>query len=302
MLIPANLEILPPADDYIFKAMLTHPNAEPALKDLISAAINHNVISVNIRNNELNVTDTEEKNERFDVNCVIDTGDQVEVEMQGSRLEEAMGGRLNFINKYIYYLTDLHSSQKSKGVNYYELVRTYQITFSAYTVFPEYDDYLSLINLRRSDGGLISDQVNMLIIELSKLGNLLKKPVEEMTSLEMWSAFIKYIPDPKHRELINKLIDKREAMAVAAEVLTTISKDEHERAKLRSQKKFEMDMYSNIHTAEYRGKLAGRAEGRAEALAAAIPFLKKKGMSAEDIAEFMSLTVNEALEHYKTEP
>jgi len=74
-------EILPPSDDYIFKAVMTHPNAKAALMDLISAVIGRTVTDVHIRNNELPVTDTDEKNERLDLNCTIDSGDQINVEM-----------------------------------------------------------------------------------------------------------------------------------------------------------------------------------------------------------------------------
>ena len=250
--------VLSPTDDRIFKAMLIHPDAEPALMDLISASIWRTVTSVNIRKTELPIMDTEEKNERLDVNCVVDGGDQANVEIQGSRIEEVANDHENFINKTIYYLTDLHSSQKSKGLKYNELVRTYQITFSAYTVFPEYPDYVSLVNMRRANGDLITDQINALIVELSKLGGVLKKPVEEMTPLEMWSAFLRYAADPGQRELINEILKRREAMAMAGTVLRTISKDEHERARYMARRKYETDMTSNILTAEARGEIRER--------------------------------------------
>ena len=48
---------------------------------------------------------------------------------------------------------------------------------------------------------------------------------------------------------------------MAAKVLTSISKDEHERAKFMSRRKFETDMYSNLMTAEKRGEIRGREEG-----------------------------------------
>ena len=263
-LIPMDTDILPPFDDYIFKALLTHPDAKPALMDLISAVTGREILDVEIRNNELPVTDADEKNERLDVNCVVDGGDQIDVEMQGTRLEELAGGRKNFINKYIYYITDLHSSQKSKGVKYHDLARTYQVTFVMYTVFPEHESYISHGAIRRPDGEMISDQLNMVIIELSKLGDVLKKPVCEMTPLEMWSVFLGYASDPEKRTLINEIISERKAIDMSGAILTAISKDEHERAKIMSQRKFETDMISNLLTAEERGRIAGLQEGRQE--------------------------------------
>jgi len=44
---------------------------------------------------------------------------------------------------------------------------------------------------------------------------------------------------------------------MAAGLLQEISQDEHERARLLSRKKYETDLYSNLHTAERRGKMKG---------------------------------------------
>ena len=100
--------------------------------------------------------------------------------------------------------------------------------------------------MRTSSGFQISDQINATIIELSKLGAVLKKPVEEMSSLKMWSAFLGYAGDPEKRKLINEVIESKEKIGMAGSVLTTISKDENECAKFLSRKKFETDKTSNI--------------------------------------------------------
>jgi hypothetical protein len=52
-ILPIDFEVLPPSDDRIFKLLLTSPEAEPALMDLISAIIRRPVVGVIVRNNEL---------------------------------------------------------------------------------------------------------------------------------------------------------------------------------------------------------------------------------------------------------
>jgi len=258
--LPIDAEILPPSDDRIFKTLLTHPDAKPALMNLVSAVIERNVTDVEIRNIELPVMDTEEKSERFDVNCVIDNDDQVDVEMHSSRIEELTKDHKSFINKYIYYLTDLHSSQKSKGVKYYNFVRTYQITFCGYTIFPDRPDFSSRFSLRTPDGEQLSDQINMVIVELSKLNAILKKPVTQLTSFEMWSLFFMFAPEPEHRNLINDIIEVKEEISMASALLQEISKDERERAVFRSRRMAETDRISNLLTAEARGEAKGRTQ------------------------------------------
>ena len=52
-----DIELLPPHDDYIFKTIMTHPDAKPALMDLVSAVISRDVVDLTVVNNELPVSD-----------------------------------------------------------------------------------------------------------------------------------------------------------------------------------------------------------------------------------------------------
>jgi len=94
--IEADADILPPSDDRIFKALLTHPDAKQVLIDVVSTIIEHQVVDVQVRGNEPPVMDIEEKAERFDVNCTVDNGDQIDVEMHCTEREEIGIKRVNF--------------------------------------------------------------------------------------------------------------------------------------------------------------------------------------------------------------
>jgi len=77
-----------------------------------------------------------------------------------------------------------------------------------------------------------------------------------MTDLEMWSVFFQYAANPKYRKIVNSVIESKEALQMAGNVLMSISQDE-----LRSRRMYQSDMDSNIATAEARGKREGRNEG-----------------------------------------
>ncbi len=83
-LLPMGADILPPSDDRVFKLILTPQESEPILKDLISSIIQRPVIGARVRNNEIPPVDAREKAERLDVNCLIDDGSQVDLEMQAT--------------------------------------------------------------------------------------------------------------------------------------------------------------------------------------------------------------------------
>ena len=250
-------DILPPSDDRVFKLILTHPEAKQALMNLISSVIGRTVVDVILLPNELAPGDTEEKAERLDVNCKIDDGSQINLEMQASHMIEDLDGQhRNLKGKSVYYLTDLHSSQPAKGLRRYDrLARSYQITFCSYTIFPNTQDYMNSFSLRHdTTGELLSDAISLTFVELSKLSEVVKKPVCDMTDLDKWSVFLQYAPDLEHREIVNKVIESEEVLQVAGDLLMNISKNERERAIYRSRRKFQTDLQSDLATAEDRGR------------------------------------------------
>ena len=287
-LLPMGADILPPSDDRVFKLILTPLDAKPVLIDLVSSIIKRPVLDVEVRNNDIPPSDTEEKAERLDVNCRIDDGSQIDLEMQASRIQEDSDGRYQKLKgKSIYYLCDLHSSQPSRGVRRYDrLSRTYQVTFCSYTVFPNRSDYVNSFSLRHDeDNELLSDAIQVVYVELSKLQEIMKKSVDDMTDLEKWAVFFQYASEPNHRETVNKVIASKEVLQMAGNRLMSISQDERERAVFRSRRMFQTDMQSDLATAEDRGERRGRAEGRAEGVLSAI----------QSLMDSMGLSVDQAM-------
>jgi predicted transposase/invertase (TIGR01784 family) len=179
-LLPMGIDILPPTDDRIFKTIMTSPEAEPFLMKLIAGLIRRKVVGVTVHSNELPISDTKEKGERFDVNCKTDDGSQINLEMRASHMNEDSGGEhKNLKARSIYFLSDLHSSQPAIGQRRYDkLARTYQVTICSYTVFPHRENYVNSFSMRHDeDNELFHDAVQTVIVELSKLEEIVNKPV-----------------------------------------------------------------------------------------------------------------------------
>ena len=295
-LLPMDIDILPPSDDRVFKLILTLPDAKPVLMDLISAIIRRPVVDVVVRNNELPAGDTEEKAERLDVNCRIDDGSQINLEMQASRIQEGSNGEhKNLKGKSIYYLCDLHSSQPSKGVRRYDkLAQTYQVTFCTYTVFPNCKEYANSFSMRHdTTNELLSDAIHVIYVELSKLNEIMKKSVSDMTDLEKWAIFLQYANEPKYRETVNKVIESKEALQMAGSLLMSVSKDERERAIFRSRRMFQTDRESDIATAEDRGEKRGEQIGEQRKALSIAKNMIVDGDSTEKIVRNTGLTREE---------
>jgi len=257
-------DILPPSDDRIFKLLMISPEAKPGLIKLIAGIIGRPVTDVTVHSGELPIGATEEKAERLDVNCKIDDGSQINLEMQASRIkEDASGEHKNLKGKSIYYLCDLHSSQPSKGQRRYDrLARSYQITFCSYTVFAHRKEYINSYSMRHdSDNELLHDAIRMVFIELSKLDDIIRKPVAKMTDLEKFALFFEYASSQDYREKVNKIIESEEVLQVAGNLLMNISQNERERALFRSRRKYQTDYESDMATSKDIGFAEGIAEG-----------------------------------------
>ena len=132
----------------------------------------------------------------------------------------------------------------------------------------------------------MTDAISLTFVELSKLEEVVKKPISDMTDLDKWSVFFQYAPDLKHRVLVNKVIESEEVLQVAGNLLMSISQNERERAIFRSRRKFQTDMQSNLATAEDNGKQIGRAEEKIEIARNAL----QMEMTVADIVRLTGLT------------
>ena len=292
-LLPKDLDILPPSDDRVFKLILSPETSKPILKDLISSIIQRPVIEVEVRNSEIPPEDSQEKAEWLDVNCRIDDGSQIDLEMQASHIEEDTDGQhQNLKGKSVYYLCDLHSSPPSKGLQRYDkLARTYQVTFCSYTVFPERGSYVNSFSMRHDeDNALLSDALHVVYVELSKLKEVAAKSVDDMTDLEKWSIFFRYASERSYRETVNKVIESKEALQMAGDILLNISQDERERAVFRSRRMYRTDEQSNLATA--------RDNGRKEREVEIARNLLKINLALDQIAIATGLSIEE-VEHLR---
>jgi predicted transposase/invertase (TIGR01784 family) len=191
------------------------------------------------------------------------------------------GGHKSIRSRAIYNACDLHANQKGVSIPYDGLVRTYQITFCGYTVFGGREDCFNRFSFRNKEGEELLDAVNIIFVELSKLKNVTRKPVMAMTAAEMWAIFLAHANKPKHRALVKEIIAAREEIRMAYEVLTSISRDEDERARFRARRKFQMDMAHDKIVSHREGKLEGKLEDAKNMLAI--------GLSADQIVQVTGL-------------
>ena len=270
--------------DGVFKAVFTKdtPTAKGALSGLVSALVCRELTIISILNNEPPISNIGDRQLRFDINCRAKDGELVNVEMcfnpkpfEPRRLE--------------FYVAKLFTAQDIKGTGkgYLDLKQTYQIAILAKEHFFndeeffhtfEYYDPKHLISLN----GLSK----IITLELPKLDTIVKKPASQMNIPERWGVYLEYLTDKSKRSKINEIVELEEGIAMASEVLLTISRDEEERARIMRAEKTELDYISYMAWAKEQGHAEGRAEGRVEGIGIGeqkIIDLLKNGKSPEEI-------------------
>jgi len=148
------------------------------------------------------------------------------------------------------------------------------------------------------DNERLSDAINVIFVELSKLDEILKKSVSDMTDMEKWAVFLRYANVPTHRETVNKIIETKEVLQMAGDLLMSVSQDERERAHFRSRRMFETDLASDMATAEDIGRAEGRAEGELTKAYAIARKMMKRNRPIDEIIEDTGLT-REEVEYLK---
>ena len=191
-----------------------------------------------------------------------------------------------FKNRIVYCLCDLHAKQKGKGLNFDELLKSYQISFCNFVMFDN-NDLINKFNMRNQSGLKLSDSVTAVSIEVPKLGDVLAKPITEMSAIEIWTMFFAHADNPQFKAKIGETMRVKEEIAMATEILNTISKDEHAIAKYRARRKWEADLTTNLSVSRRLGREEGIIIGRQECMQEIIEKFRRGGMSENEIEKFL---------------
>ena len=245
--------------DGVFKAVFTRntPASQGALSRLISALIRRDVSVTSIIANEPPIDSLRDRQIRFDINCKTENGELVNVEMSlnPAPFEPV---RLEFHAAKLFTDQDIRGS----GRTYNNLKEAYQITILAKErFFPDEEFYHTFEYYDPVHQVTLNGRSRIITLELSKLDKVVEKPASEMSVQEYWAVYFRYLTDRSKRQKINEIMELEEGIAMASQVLITITKDEVEQARLRSELKYELDTQSRLAYAEQEGLKKGRREG-----------------------------------------
>lgn len=273
-----NEELLNPMLDPIFKALFTSEDekSKEALKDLISTCIKQKVDSVQVVSNEPAVEMVGERQIRYDINCVINNGEKINVEMT---LFPSVGER----KRIEYYLCKLFSSQKTSGMKWDMLTNVYQISIiGEEKLFPTDKKLVHRFEQFDKENQLSFDgSTRIITIELKKLKEIKDSINTKLDSIESWATFFKYANKIDKRTIINNVAKGERGVNMALQVLKSLSKDEKMRMLAISEEKRLTDYQIDLNTEKDFSFRKGREEGHKSGLEEGMSLGREEGRKLE---------------------
>jgi len=269
-------DLLDICQDNVFKAVFARDaeDSRRALSGLVSAIIGRELEVLGILANEPPPESARDRLIRFDINCRAGDGEPIDVEMclNPDRFEPV---RLEYYAARLFVSQDIRGAAKT----YDDLKRTYQIAILAKGTFFADGDFLHGFEYYDPARAMpLGGRTRIFTVELSKLEEVARKPVEEMSNAEFWAMFFRYHKDIAMRATINRIAGMEEGIAMAGGALLNISRDEEQRARLESEYKGAVDFQSKMVQAKRDGLREGEKKRDAELLA----FIAK-GYTLDDI-------------------
>jgi len=250
--IDVDSELFDPRLDFVSKRILAADTEESkkALVSFLNAALKlkNKKRVVKVLNPVTTVESSSHKKSIFDVRVEFLDGSEAIIEIEFRKKDD-------FKRRSQFLISRSYASQDIAGKTYDALDKRYIVCVLNYTLLDdeEDDDFYRDYMYRDRKGRPLTDDLNIIFVELTKLDDLLKKPVNKLTPIECWALFFRHSTDKDKRELLSQIIEKEEGIKVATQILQTISQNKEERRAYEEQLIFELDQRSEVANARKQG-------------------------------------------------
>jgi predicted transposase/invertase (TIGR01784 family) len=269
--------VFSPMVDYIFKLIFTADDSRSkiALLDLLNSLLElegtNKIIDCTVINAEIPVVSKKHKKAVFDIRVKFSNEEQAVVEMQ------LQGGK-SFKKRAQFIISKAYASQEIVGEDYKALKRCYLICIVNFSLLGSSAGLVANYRFRNKKGSDLTDDETIIFIQLPEADKILDKPVEAMTEQEKWALFFRYISDNSKRDKLEAIIERKEGIKMAANVLFEISQDEKTRIQYENELLAELDTNSWISDAWEDGLEVGTEKGIAIGTEKGIAIGKEEGI------------------------
>lgn len=290
--------LLDPKIDYVFKRIFGHAGNEDITKDLLSSIIKEKISDVRVDCNPITEKDLlDDKIGILDIKAKLNNNTNCNIEMQ-------VVDKKNVEKRILFYWSKMYTTSIGSGDDYDKLEKSIVILFTDYNLkkLEKVNKFITKWNIREEENPkiILTDVLEIYIIELSKGENILKKMNNKDISNNSLNTWLQFINNPEAIvDMNNKEVQK------AKEVLEEISQNEYERYKAELRQKYIMDQKATEAAGYDKGIEVGIEQGIQQGIQQGIErgakeekikiakTMKEKNVKIEDIMSFTGLSKEE---------
>lgn len=246
--------LLNPKIDFVFKKIFGSEEHPEILISFLNAVLKpiKPIVSVNIKNSDLEKDYIEDKFSRLDVKAVTSNNEIINIEIQ-------LKNEYNMIQRSLYYWSKLYEEQLTEGDRYDKLCRTVCINILDFRYLKN-DRFHNGYRLKEIETNEeLTDLEEIHFIEIPKLKKF-ERAEEVVDLLEGWVEFLR---DPES-EVIRKLEMSNKEIREAKDELYRLSRNSKERELYYMREKSLKDEISALANAEEKGMQKGLEQGMKE--------------------------------------
>lgn len=281
-------DFIDPKVDFAFKKIFGYAEHPGTLLNLLNSLFlsigEREIKEVTVLNPLLDAEQIDDKTCLLDIFAKTDQGELINIEMQ-------IIDRKDWLQRSLYYWSNLFQRQLKKGNEYNQLKRTLCISFLNFKLFDR-NRGLSIYELReREDQQLLTSLMGLLFIELPKVRD--NQPAAWNQDFKTWLTFM----NANNPQDLQNLNIKNPYIREARDLLELISQKPEDRSKYAARVDEVRDYYSGLsaerHYGLQEGMQLGREEGREETTYLLAKKMLDKHMDPASIADITGLSVIE---------
>ena len=244
-----------PLNDVLFKFIFGKEERKQITIDFLNAVLNpslgHTIQDLQFSNTEMSPEHDHDKLTRLDVACVLDSGEQVDVEVQ-------VANKKDMARRTLYYWSQMYLMSLPAGKTYRNLKPCITINLVNFSFLPQEDPHVLYGIYNPTNKHQLTKDLAIHFLEIPKYAKQEKKPITEMSKMERWLAYFANQLDRKGKE---ELAMSEAAIQNAMEAARIFLNNTAERRLYINREMARMDRESQLEEAHEEGHKEGLEEG-----------------------------------------
>lgn len=273
-----------PLNDVLFKFIFGKEERKQITIDFLNAVLNpslgHTIQDLQFSNTEMSPEHDHDKLTRLDVACVLDSGEQVDVEVQ-------VANEKNMARRTLYYWSQMYLMSLPAGKTYRNLKPCITINLVNFSFLPQEDPHAVYGIYNPTNEHQLTKDLAIHFLEIPKYAKQEKKPITEMSKMERWLAYFANQLDRKGKE---ELAMSEAAIQNAMEAARIFLNNTAERRLYINREMARMDRESQLEEAHEEGLKKGHKEGLEEGA------ISNTIHNLNNLMDTMNLSLSEAMD------